>query len=254
MNHAISYKKLINRLFEFCARGGTRQPTSGPRLLGYALPTAQYIWGDENCMIKEDHIAIEINGRNYKFSVGDGFGEVAPNETLSHTLRERLGLTGSKVSCDEGACGCCTVIADHRDAIASCMALTVEFDGRAITTIEGLEDTEKGLDPIQQKFIDEYSFQCGFCTPGIIMVAKALFMKNPHPSPDEIKEALSGNYCRCISQYTVLRALNRLAGNEDAELSQIIRASDEVEDPIPTRQELYLSPYANGHVCSHSLD
>lgn len=205
-------------------------------------------------MVKRDYVVLTVNGRKYKLSVGDGYGEVSPAETLSETLRNRLGLTGSKISCDEGACGCCTVIVDDADAIASCMALTVEFDGRTITTIEGLEDPVKGLDPIQQAFIDEYSFQCGYCTPGIIMVAKALFMKNPHPSPEEITEALAGNYCRCISQYTVLRALNKLAGNKDAETARFIRANDEIEDPIPVRQELYLSPYANGHVCRHSLD
>lgn len=204
-------------------------------------------------MLTKDKIAMVINGRKYKFSVGDGFGDVPPSETLTHTLRHRLQLTGSKESCDAGACGCCAVIIDG-DAVASCMTLTVDCDGKNVTTIEGLEDPIKGLDPIQQAFIDEYSFQCGYCTPGIIMVAKALFMANAHPSPKEIQEALSGNYCRCISQYTVLRALNKLAGNSDAELSTFIRANDLVKDPIPVRQELHLSPYANGHVCGHSLD
>jgi carbon-monoxide dehydrogenase small subunit len=204
-------------------------------------------------MITKKTINLTINERKYKFSIGDGFGDVAPSETLTQTLRRRLQLTGSKESCDAGACGCCSVIVDG-DAIASCMALTIDMDGKSITTIEGLEDPIKGLDPIQQAFIDEYSFQCGYCTPGIIMVAKALFMSNDHPSPTEIQEALSGNYCRCISQYTVLRALNKLAGNDDAELGTFIRANDLVEDPIPVRQELHPSPYANGHVCSHSVD
>jgi carbon-monoxide dehydrogenase small subunit len=134
------------------------------------------------------------------------------------------------------------------------MTLTVEMHGKNVTTIEGLEDAKKGLDPIQQAFIDEYAFQCGYCTPGIVMVAKALFLKNAQPTPHEIKEALAGNFCRCISHYTVLRALNKLAGNTNAELSTIVRASDLVEDPIPIRQELYPSPYANGHVCKHARD
>lgn len=205
-------------------------------------------------MIKQEHITLTVNNRKYKFSVGDGFGEVPANETLAATLRDRLGLTGTKISCDEGACGCCTVIVDGKDAIASCMALTVEFDGREILTVEGLEDPEKGLDPIQQAFIDEYAFQCGFCTPGIIMASKALFIKDEHPSPEDIQEALSGNFCRCISQYTVLRALNKLAGNEDAELANIVRANDLIENPIPVRQVLHLSPYANGSSNSHSID
>ncbi|MDR1508676.1 MAG: (2Fe-2S)-binding protein [Synergistaceae bacterium] len=204
-------------------------------------------------MIKKKAITLTVNERKYKFSVGNGFGDVAPSETLTHTLRRRLGLTGSKESCDAGACGCCAVISDG-EAIASCMALTVDMDGKNITTIEGLEDPVNGLDPIQKAFIEEYAFQCGYCTPGIIIVAKALFMSNAHPTPEEIAEALSGNYCRCISQYTVLRALNKLAGNENAELATLTRANDEVKDPIPVRQELFLSPYANGHVCGHSLD
>jgi carbon-monoxide dehydrogenase small subunit len=86
------------------------------------------------------------------------------------------------------------------------------------------------------------------------MVAKALFLKNSHPTPDEIREALAGNFCRCISHYTVLRALNKVAGNSNAELSTIVRASDLVEDPVPIRQELYPSPYASGHVRKHALD
>ncbi len=206
-------------------------------------------------MITKNTIILTVNGRKYKLSIGDGEYDVSPSETLTHTLRERLGFTGTKSSCESGACGCCTVIAEG-EAIASCMALTVEFDGKSITTIEGLEDPIKGLDPIQRAFIEEYSFQCGYCTPGIIMVAKALFMKNEHPTPEAIQEALSGNYCRCISHYTVLRALNKLAGNDEAtaELSTIIKANEEVEDPIPVRQQLHLSPYANGHKCEHSID
>ncbi len=160
--------------------------------------------------MKKGYTTLTVNGTEYKFSVGNGFGEISPSETLSFTLRERLGLTGSKESCGEGACGCCTVIMND-DAVTSCMLLTVECDGKNIVTIEGLESPEFGLDPLQQAFIDEYAFQCGYCTPGIIMSAKALLMANPHPSEDEIKESLSGNYCRCISHYTVLRAINRVA-------------------------------------------
>ncbi len=204
-------------------------------------------------LLTKEEITLIVNGRTYKFSIGNGTGDVAPSETLLETLRRRLQLTGAKESCGAGACGCCAVIADG-DAIAACMTLTIEMDGKGITTIEGLEDSTKSLDPIQQAFIDEYAFQCGYCTPGIIMVAKALFLKSAHPTPDQIKEALAGNFCRCISHYTVLRALNKVAGNTNAELSTIVRANDLVEDPVPIRQELYLRPYANGHVCKHSLD
>jgi carbon-monoxide dehydrogenase small subunit len=204
-------------------------------------------------LVTKDSVIFTVNGRRFKFSVGDGTGDVSPAETLSETLRKRLQMTGTKESCGAGACGCCSVIVNG-DAVAACMTLTVELDGKNITTIEGLEDATKGLDPIQQAFIDEYAFQCGYCTPGIIMVSKALFMKKAQPTPDEIMEALAGNFCRCISHYTVLRALNKLAGNKNVELSTFVRANDLVEDPIPIDQELYASPYAPGHVCKHSLD
>ncbi len=113
-------------------------------------------------------------------------------------------------------------------AIASCMILTVECDGSHILTIEGLEDpVTHELDPIQQKFISCYSFQCGYCTPGIIMSAKALFMENPHPTGEEIREALAGNYCRCISHYTVLEALDKLAGVTSDQYEIVKEAQEE---------------------------
>ncbi len=202
--------------------------------------------------MKKPYVTLNINGREYRFSVGDGFGQLPPSETLSLTLRNRLQLTGTKEACGEGACGCCTVLMNGKP-VTSCMILTVDCDGKNITTIEGLE-TPEGLDPLQQFFIDEYAFQCGYCTPGIIMAAKGLLLENPHPTGEEIKEALSGNYCRCISHYTVLRAVNRAAGNEEDNLAVMVRANDEVENPIPVRQVLHLSPYANGSSSRHSLD
>lgn len=128
---------------------------------------------------------------------------------LVDTLRNRLSLTGSKSSCRQGACGCCTVIMDG-NAVPSCELLTVECGGHEITTIEGLAAPDGTLDPLQQAFIDYYAFQCGYCTPGIIMAAKALLMKKPHATHNEIAEALSGNYCRCISQYHVFDAIESL--------------------------------------------
>ena len=161
----------------------------------------------------KNYVCLNVNGEDFKFSVGTMLGEVPPSETLSTTLRERLNLTGSKESCGEGACGCCTVIMNG-DAVTSCNILTVECDGAQITTIEGLKDPVTGeLDPLQQAFIDYYAFQCGYCTPGIIMASKALLNKNPHPDEEEIKEALSGNYCRCISQYHVIDAVKYVADN-----------------------------------------
>ena len=154
-----------------------------------------------------DHITLMVNGNTYHLDVGSGPGEVDDAHTLAHTLRETLGLTGTKVSCDHGACGCCTVLVDGR-AVLSCMTLAVECDGRQITTIEGLGDPETGaLDPLQQAFIDHTAFQCGFCTPGTIMSAKALLAESPSPTVEEVKEALSGNFCRCIAHYQVIEAV-----------------------------------------------
>ena len=179
-------------------------------------------------MVKES-VNLTINGQPYEFLVGEKFGMIPPSETLVQTLRKRLELTGTKESCDEGARGCCTVIKDGK-AITSCMILTVECDGSDIVTIEGLEDpVTHELDPIQQKFIDCYAFQCGYCTPGIIMSAKALFMANPHPTGEEIREALAGNYCRCISHYTVLEALDKLAGVESDQYEVVKEAHEEDE-------------------------
>jgi carbon-monoxide dehydrogenase small subunit len=142
-------------------------------------------------------------------SVGRLFGQLPPSELLLDTLRNRLGLTGTKIACKDGACGCCTVIVDG-DAVPSCDILTVDCEGKKITTIEGLAAPDGTLDPLQQAFVDYYAFQCGFCTPGIIMAARALLDKNPHPTHEEIGEALSGNFCRCISQYHVFEAVESL--------------------------------------------
>lgn len=154
-----------------------------------------------------DRISIYVNGILHRFIVGEEDGCVKPEETLLETLRDRLNLTGTKEGCNHGACGNCTVIKDG-DAVASCMILTADCDGAKVTTIEGLEDTRTGkLNPLQQAFIDNSAFQCGFCTPGIVMSAQALLDKNPDPTKDEILESLSGNYCRCISHYQVAKAI-----------------------------------------------
>jgi aerobic-type carbon monoxide dehydrogenase small subunit (CoxS/CutS family) len=153
------------------------------------------------------HISLTVNGRLYELEEGSEPGQVDPTHTLAHTLRETLGLTGTKVSCDNGACGSCTVLMGEK-AVLSCMVLTVECDGKRILTIEGLGDLKAGkLDPLQQAFIDYTAFQCGFCTPGIIMSAKALLHETPLPTEEEVKEALSGNFCRCISHYQVVKAV-----------------------------------------------
>jgi aerobic-type carbon monoxide dehydrogenase small subunit (CoxS/CutS family) len=156
-------------------------------------------------------INLTINGQAHDLHIGNRPGEIEPFHTLSFTLRETLGLTGTKISCDQGACGACTVIIDGK-AVLSCKILTVECDGAAITTIEGLKNPKTGeLDPLQQAFVDHSAFQCGFCTPGIIMTARALLNENPHPTEEEVKDSLSGNFCRCISHYQVVRAVMSVA-------------------------------------------
>jgi aerobic carbon-monoxide dehydrogenase small subunit len=156
-------------------------------------------------------INLTVNDQTYDLDVGSRPGQLDPAHTLVFTLRETLGLTGTKAACGQGACGACTVIMDGK-AVASCRILTIECNGKNITTIEGLRDPKTGvLDPLQQAFIDHAAFQCGFCTPGMLMTSKALLNENPHPTEEEIKEALSGNFCRCVSHYHVLRAVRSVA-------------------------------------------
>lgn len=153
------------------------------------------------------HVGFTVNNQYYQFNVGSGPRDISPAHTLSRTLRETLGLTGTKISCDHGACGCCTVIMDGK-AVLSCQILAIECEGKNIVTIEGLRDSKTGaLDPLQQSFIDHTAFQCGYCTPGTIMTARAFLDENPDPTEEEVKEALSGNFCRCISHYQVIRAI-----------------------------------------------
>ena len=163
-------------------------------------------------VFKAQVVNFTVNGKIHILEVGTRPGDIEPFHTLSHTLRETLGLTGTKISCDNGACGACTVLIDGR-AMLSCMTLTIECDGKKVTTIEGLGDPKTGMvDTLQQSFIDHTAFQCGFCTPGMIMSAKALLSENPSPTEEEVKEGLSGNFCRCISHYHVVKAV--LAASE----------------------------------------
>ena len=161
--------------------------------------------------LEKRRISLTVNGHAYELEIGNGPDQVDPAHTLAHTLRETLGLTGTKIACDGGACGCCTVLIDGK-AKLSCMTLTIECEGKSVTTIEGLSKPGGELDPLQQAFIDETAFQCGFCTPGIIMSAKWLLSENPSPTEGEVKEALSGNFCRCISHYHVVRAVMAASG------------------------------------------
>jgi len=135
--------------------------------------------------------------------------EVEPYVTLAECLRDELGLNGVKVSCNQGDCGSCTVLLEGKP-VYSCMILAVEADGRNITTIEGLVEEER-LHPLQTAFIENHGLQCGFCTPGMILSAKALLDENPQPTEQEIKEALAGNLCRCGSQAKIIKSVLAVA-------------------------------------------
>jgi carbon-monoxide dehydrogenase small subunit len=155
----------------------------------------------------EKYVAFTVNGKDYEFSVGNRKGQIPESETLVHTLRDRLDLTGTKIGCDQGACGSCTVIMNGK-ATASCMTFTLDCDGSEITTIEGLTDTSTGnMNGLQKAFADHTGFQCGFCTSGIIMTAQALLNEVDSPSEDEIREALAGNYCRCGTHYSAVDSI-----------------------------------------------
>ena len=156
-------------------------------------------------------IRLNINQIPYELDVGEKPGQVAPWHTLVHTIRETLGMTGTKASCGQAACGACTVIMDGK-AVLSCCILTVECSGKNIVTIEGLRNPETGeLNPIQTAFIEHAAFQCGYCTPGIILTSKVLLDRNPRPNEGEVLEALSGHFCRCVSHYGVLKAVMAVA-------------------------------------------
>ena len=127
--------------------------------------------------------------------------------TLSYMLREEIGLTGTKEGCGEGECGSCTVLMEG-EPINSCLLLAVDADGKQITTIEGISSEGK-LHPLQQAFIEKGAIQCGYCTPGMVMTAKALLDKEPNPTEENIKYAMSGNLCRCTGYTKILEAINQ---------------------------------------------
>lgn len=134
---------------------------------------------------------------------------VEEGETLLDLLRNRLGLTGAKRGCEAGECGACTVLLDGVP-INSCLCLAAMIDGKEIITIEGLADGTV-LHPIQQAFIDEGAIQCGFCTPGMVLSAYALLQRNPHPTPEQIRQGMSGNMCRCAAYLQITDAVLKAA-------------------------------------------
>ena len=149
-----------------------------------------------------DAITFRVNGTEHKLAV-DG------SRSLLSVLRTELDLTGSKFGCGEGQCGACTVLLDDR-AVRSCITLMSDVAGHSVTTIEGLASNGK-LHPVQAAFLDTQAMQCGYCTPGMIMSTVSLLRRNPHPSEDQIRDALAGNLCRCAVYQRILSAVQRAA-------------------------------------------
>ena len=147
-------------------------------------------------------IGITVNGVRHE-------ADVEPRQLLVYFLRESLGLTGTTVGCDTSSCGTCTVLLDG-ESVKSCTVLAVQADGRDLTTVEGLEQAGK-LDPVQAGFTEKHALQCGFCTPGMMMTGVALLRRNKNPSETEIREAISGNLCRCTGYVNIVRALQHAA-------------------------------------------
>ncbi len=145
---------------------------------------------------------IKVNRQGYEITV-------EPWRTLLEVLRDELGLTGTKEGCGTGACGSCTVLMDGQ-AVNSCLVYIAEAEGKEITTIEGLAREGK-LHPLQQAFMDQGAVQCGYCTPGMILMAKALLDSNPRPSEAQIREAIAGNLCRCTGYDKIVRAIMGVA-------------------------------------------
>jgi carbon-monoxide dehydrogenase small subunit len=152
-------------------------------------------------------LTLTVNGIRYDL-------DVDPETRLIELLRDGLGLTGTKEGCGEGECGACTVIVDGR-AVNSCLMLAQQVRDADVTTVEGLA-VGGGLDALQESFVRHGAIQCGFCTPGMLMSAKALLIENPHPSEAEIRAALAGNLCRCTGYSAIVAAVRDVAGAESA--------------------------------------
>ena len=146
----------------------------------------------------QENIKLTVNGKPYEVPV-------KPSETLLQVIRDKLGLTGVKEACSLGDCGSCTVILDGK-AVNSCLVLAIEARGKEILTIEGLKKGNE-LHPIQKAFIEHGAIQCGFCTPGMVLTAKALLDENPTPTEEDVREAIAGNLCRCTGYVKIIEAV-----------------------------------------------
>jgi len=147
-------------------------------------------------------IRVTINGRLYE-------EDVEPRLLLSHFLRENIGLTGTHIGCVIGECGACSVLLDGK-VVKSCLHFAVQADGREVTTVEGLAKNGQ-LNPVQEAFVKNYAFQCGYCTPGMVITSYALLQRNPNPSEEEIRKALAGNLCMCTGYVQIVEAVKEAA-------------------------------------------
>ena len=153
-------------------------------------------------MTERQNIRLHVNGRDHDI-------EVAPRKLLSDALREDCRLTGTHVGCEHGVCGACTVLVDGRPA-RSCLAFAVQMEGHEIRTVESVAEADR-LSPLQQALHEEHGLQCGFCTPGIVMTFEAFLRDHPDPSDEQIREALSGNLCRCTGYHNIVAAIRKAA-------------------------------------------
>jgi aerobic-type carbon monoxide dehydrogenase small subunit (CoxS/CutS family) len=192
-------------------RTSRRRFIKGVIASGAAVSAAGYVFGGVGARparaatgAVERLLSLNVNGRVRRV-------DVLPQETLAMTLRYKLGLTGTKLGCDRGECGACTVLVDDVPQY-SCSILTQGMRDRAITTVEGIEGPDGELHPVQEAFVAELGPQCGFCTPGQVVAAVGLLKANPRPSVDEARLAMSGNLCRCGAYDHYLRAVMRAAG------------------------------------------
>jgi len=156
----------------------------------------------------EKKIKLKVNRRTFTVSV-------KPTDVLVDVLRDKLGLTGTKKSCGQGDCGACTVLMGGK-ALNACLMLAMDAQGQEITTIEGLEGEDGTLHPLQEAFVENAAIQCGFCTPGMILSAKSLLDEIPHPTEEEVRQALSGNLCRCTGYAKIVQAVLDASGKMGA--------------------------------------
>jgi carbon-monoxide dehydrogenase small subunit len=156
-------------------------------------------------------LTLTVNGQRYELIIN-------PKTLLVEVIRDHIGLTGTKRGCDTVSCGACTVLMDGM-AVKSCSVLAVQAEGRQITTVEGLEKNGK-LVPIQKAFLDHGSYQCGFCTPGMLLSCTALLKENPSPTKEEIRDGIEGNICRCTGYNSIVRAVEAVARGDYKEVEQ----------------------------------